>query len=46
MNCTKETPWDKVTLPVIHEDAKFVGDTELLLCPNCEYCWSIGPDVN
>ena len=45
VHCTKEHPWDNKTLPVVHDDAKFVDDTQLLLCPICGYCWSLGPDV-
>jgi len=43
--CTKEHHWDKKTLPVIHVDADFVDDTNLLNCPNCGHTWSLGPDV-
>ena len=44
--CTKEHPWDKKTLPVMHVNADYVDDeTELLGCPNCGYTWSLGPDV-
>lgn len=37
--CTKEHPWDKATVPVLHVDARFVGDTELMECPNCGNTW-------
>lgn len=45
--CTKETPWDKKTLPVLHVDAKFSddSDSDIFVCPNCGYSWSLGPDV-
>jgi uncharacterized protein YbaR (Trm112 family) len=45
--CTKETPWDKKTLPVLHVDAKFSedSDSDILVCPNCGHAWSLGPDV-
>jgi hypothetical protein len=45
--CTKEAPWDKKTTPVLHVDAKFSedSDSDILVCPNCGYSWSLGPDV-
>lgn len=43
--CTKEQPWDRKTLPIIHVDGDFVGDTDALKCPNCGHIWSLGPDV-
>jgi hypothetical protein len=44
--CTKESPWDGRTLPVMHVDGDFLEDfNDLLRCPNCGYQWSIGPDV-
>lgn len=43
--CTKDSPWDKKTLPVIHVDADFVDDSNFLKCPNCGHSWSLGPDV-
>lgn len=45
VKCTRERPWDKKTLPVEHTDAQFVGDTQMLECPHCGHCWSLGPDV-
>lgn len=39
--CTKANPWDKVTIPVLHVDARAVGDTELMECPNCGFIWSM-----
>ena len=45
VQCTKENPWDKKTLPVLHVDGDFVGDTDWLHCPNCGHSWSMGPDV-
>lgn len=45
LRCTKEAPWDKRTLPVLHVDADFFEDSDLLVCPNCGHSWSIGPDV-
>jgi len=41
MICTKDVPWDGMTLPVEHVDACFIDDTELIECPNCKYCWSM-----
>jgi DNA-directed RNA polymerase subunit M/transcription elongation factor TFIIS len=45
--CTKDHPWDKKTLPVIHVDAKFTDDDmgRFLHCPNCGHLWDIGPDL-
>lgn len=47
VRCTKETPWDNKALSVLHVDADFDGDSEILVCPNCGYAWSVkwvGPD--
>lgn len=46
--CTKELPWDRKTVPVLHVDAR--ADDEdpegsLMKCPNCGFAWSIGRDV-
>jgi hypothetical protein len=43
--CTKETPWDKKTEPVLHVEGNFDDDTEILRCPVCGHNWSLGPDV-
>lgn len=44
--CTKDSPWDKKTIPVHHVDGDFLGDSDRLLhCPNCGHNWDIGPDV-
>jgi hypothetical protein len=43
--CTKDHPWDRKTLPIIHMDADFIDDENLLKCPNCGHCWSLGPDI-
>jgi hypothetical protein len=43
--CTKEKPWDKKTLPVLHVDGDFLDDLEILHCPNCDHYWSLGPDL-
>lgn len=47
--CTKETPWDKKTKPVLHVDGDFVDMPfmdNILHCPNCGHTWSIGPDYS
>jgi transcription elongation factor Elf1 len=45
--CTKDSPWDKKTIPVHHVDGDFTDDDfgRFLSCPNCGHNWDIGPDV-
>jgi hypothetical protein len=42
VRCTKATPWDGKTLPVLHEDAEFFGETSILVCPHCDLSWDVG----
>lgn len=43
--CAPEKPWDKKTMPILHVEGDFVGDTEMLQCPVCGHTWSLGPDI-
>jgi len=45
--CTKETPWDGKTIPVLHKEGDF-GDWPLenwIICPVCNGQFYLGPDV-